>query len=221
VPKIRAATLAEHRQLQRDALLEAARALLTEGGMEALSFPNLARRTGLARSSVYEYFGSRAAVVAELCAVDFPAWAAEVAEAVAAQGSPRDRVEAYVRAQLALAGDPRHRAVAAISAGELDDTARERIRASHGLLVELVVTALADLGHRQPGLTAVLVQGVVEAAVKRLEIGAAEDPVAITESAVALVLQGVTVPTDLPAPPSGSGGSSRACPSPSRASGSR
>ena len=215
--------------MQRDALLEAARALLTEGGMEALSFPNLARRTGLARSSVYEYFGSRAAVVAELCAVDFPAWAAEVAEAVAAHRTPAARVEAYVRAQLALAGDPRHRAVAAIAAGELDDTARERIRASHGLLVDLVVTALADLGHRQPGLTAVLVQGVVESAVKRLEIGAAEDPTAIIESAVALVLQGVTVPTDLPTPTPvpasaaepGSSGSSRACPSPSRASGSR
>ena len=137
MPKIRAATLAEHRQLQRDALLEAARALLAEGGMEALSFPNLARRTGLARSSVYEYFGSRAAVVAELCAVDFPAWAAEIAEAVAAERTPAARVEAYVRAQLALAGDPRHRAVAAISAGELDDTARERIRASHGQLVGL------------------------------------------------------------------------------------
>lgn len=192
MPKIRAATLAEHRRLQRDALLEAARALLSEGGMEALTFPALAARTGLARSSVYEYFRSRAAVVEELCAVDFPAWSAEIVDAVALADTPAGRVEAYVRAQLALAGDPRHRALAAISAGELDDAARERIRASHGQFVALVVSALAELGHDQPGLAASLVQGIVQAAVRRLELGAAEDPAAITDAAVSLVLHGVT-----------------------------
>ena len=66
--------------MQRAALLDAARSLLSEGGTDALTFPALAERTGLARSSVYEYFRSRAAVVEELCAVDFPVWAAEVAE---------------------------------------------------------------------------------------------------------------------------------------------
>ena len=191
MPKIRAATLAEHRQLQRDALLEAARALLAEGGMEALTFPALASRTGLARSSVYEYFRSRAAVVEELCAVDFPAWAAEIVDAVALADTAEQRVAAYVRSQLALAGDPRHRALAAISAGELDDAARERIRASHGQFVGLVVSALAELGHPRPGLTASLVQGIVQAAVKRLELGAAEDAGTITEATVALVLRGV------------------------------
>ncbi|HEY3478988.1 MAG TPA: helix-turn-helix domain-containing protein, partial [Streptomyces sp.] len=48
--------MAEHRTMQRRALLDAARSLLTEGGTEALTFPALAERTGLARSSVYEYF---------------------------------------------------------------------------------------------------------------------------------------------------------------------
>ncbi|WP_037579589.1 TetR/AcrR family transcriptional regulator [Phaeacidiphilus oryzae] len=184
--------MAEHRRLQRDALLEAARELLAEGGMEALTFPALAARTGLARSSVYEYFRSRAGVVEELCAIDFPVWAAEIEGAVDRAADPLQRVEAYVRAQLALAGDPRHRAVVAISAGELDEGARERIRAAHGRLVESVMGALADLGHPRPGLAAALLQGLVEAAVKRLEIGAAEHPDEIVEAAVALALRGVT-----------------------------
>ena len=55
--------------MQRAALLDAARSLLSEGGTDALTFPALAERTGLARSSVYEYFRSRAAVVEELHAV--------------------------------------------------------------------------------------------------------------------------------------------------------
>ncbi|MFE2260930.1 TetR/AcrR family transcriptional regulator [Streptomyces griseosporeus] len=183
--------MAEHRSMQRAALLDAARSLLSEGGTEALTFPALAERTGLARSSVYEYFRSRAAVVEELCEVDFPVWAAEVGAAMAAVDSAEGKVEAYVRKQLELVGDRRHRAVVAISASELDAGAREKIRAAHGGLVAMIVEALADLGHGEPRLAAMLLQGVVDAAVRRLELGAAEEPGVIADAAVAMVLRGV------------------------------
>lgn len=176
--------------MQRAALLDAARSLLSEGGTEALTFPALAERTGLARSSVYEYFRSRAAVVEELCQVDFPVWAAEVGAAMEGAGSAEGRVEAYVRRQLELVGDRRHRAVVAISASELDAGAREKIRAAHGGLVAMIVDALGELGHPEPRLGALLVQGVVDAAVRRIELGAAEDPTVIADAAVALVLRG-------------------------------
>ncbi|MGX1367121.1 AcrR family transcriptional regulator [Streptomyces canus] len=191
MPRIRAASVAEHRSMQRAALLDAARSLLSEGGTEALTFPALAERTGLARSSVYEYFRSRAAVVEELCEVDFPVWAAEVSTAMAAAEGAEAKVEEYVRRQLTLVGDRRHRAVVAISASELDAGAREKIRAAHGGLVALIVEALAEMGHEQPRLAAMLVQGVVDAAVRRLELGAAEEPSVITEAAVSMALRGV------------------------------
>ncbi|MCH0541231.1 TetR/AcrR family transcriptional regulator [Streptomyces sp. MUM 203J] len=177
--------------MQRAALLEAARTLLSEGGTEALTFPALAERTGLARSSVYEYFRSRAAVVEELCAVDFPVWAAEVEDAMARVAAPEAKVEAYVRRQLELVGDRRHRAVVAISAGELDDRAREKIRAAHGGLITMIVQVLADLGQPEPRLAAMLLQGAVDAAVRRIELGAAESPAVIADTAVAIALNGV------------------------------
>ncbi|KJS54425.1 TetR/AcrR family transcriptional regulator [Streptomyces rubellomurinus] len=194
--------MAEHRQLQRAALLDAARTLLTEGGMEALTFPALAARTGLARSSVYEYFRSRAAVVEALCEVDFPLWAAEIEAGMGSCDTAAERIEAYVRGQLALAADPRHRAVVAISALELDEAARERIRAAHGKLVGLVVQALEDLGHERPRLAAALLQGIVEAAVRQVEQTAGgsrpgclvERPEAIADAAVALALHGLDRP---------------------------
>ncbi|MBX9395639.1 TetR/AcrR family transcriptional regulator [Streptomyces sp. TRM72054] len=182
--------MAEHRSMQRAALLDAARSLLSEGGTEALTFPALAERTGLARSSVYEYFRSRAAVVEELCAVDFPVWAAEVETAMAAVDGAEGKVEAYVRAQLALVGDQRHRAVVAISASELDAGAREKIRAAHGGLVAMIVEALRELGHAEPRLAAMLVQGVVDSAVRRIELGV-EEPSVVAEAAVGMVLRGV------------------------------
>ena len=144
--------------MQRAALLDAARSLLSEGGTEALTFPALAERTGLARSSVYEYFRSRASVVEELCQVDFPVWAAEVEAAMAAVERPEDKVEAYVRKQLQLVGDRRHRAVVAISASELDAGAREKIRAAHGGLVAMIVEAIVHDTHEVMPLS-ILMQG--------------------------------------------------------------
>lgn len=175
--------------MQHAALLDAARALLDEGGFAALTFPALAERTGLARSSVYEYFRSRAAVVEELCAVDLPAWVAEVEDAMAAVEDPAGKIAAYVNRQLELVGDRTHRVVVAISTGELDANARERIRAAHGRIVELVVSALADLGHPDPMLVASLVQGMVDSAVRRIECGA--DGVEVTAATLGLVLGGV------------------------------
>lgn len=177
--------------MQRGALLEAARTLLSEGGTDALTFPALAERTGLARSSVYEYFRSRAAVVEELCAVDFPVWATEVEAAMERATTPQAKVEAYVRRQLALVEDRRHRAVVAISASELEAGAREKIRAAHGGLIAMIVKALEDMGHAEPRLTAMLLQGVVDAAVRRIELGAAESPEVVAEAAVSMVLSGV------------------------------
>ena len=75
-------------------------------------------------------------------------------------GTPEGKIEAYVRRQLDLVGDRRHRAVVAISASELDAGAREKIRAAHGGLIAMIVEALGDLGHEQPRLAAMLLQGV-------------------------------------------------------------
>ncbi|TNM27320.1 TetR/AcrR family transcriptional regulator [Streptomyces sedi] len=183
--------MAEHRAMRRDALLEAARVLLVDGGAKALTFAALAERTGLARSSVYEYFPSRAALVAELCANDFPLWAAEVSAAMDAADTPRAKVAAYVRAQLALATDRRHQAVVAVSASELDDATRAEIRAAHGELAELVVSVLREWGHREPATVAGLLRGVVEAAVAAGSGDGSPPPERVAELAVALVLDGV------------------------------
>lgn len=55
----------------------------------------------------------------------------------------------------------------------------------------MIVEALAELGHAQPRLAAMLLQGVVDAAVRRIELGAAEEPTAIVDAAVSMALRGV------------------------------
>lgn len=59
VPKIKAATIEEHRAATIDQLLDAFGALVLEGGYEAVSFADVAARSGLARTAVYNYFPDR------------------------------------------------------------------------------------------------------------------------------------------------------------------
>src|SRR5260370_23584320 len=86
--------------MQRTALLDAARDLLADGGMAALTFAALAERAGLARSSVYEYFKSRADVVEALSVEAFPAAVAHIMVVLLAQPTPARQIPAYVRRQL-------------------------------------------------------------------------------------------------------------------------
>lgn len=101
MPRIDAPTVAEHRERQRRALLDAARELLVETG-EAPRMAEVGRRAGLARSSVYQYFTSSEDLVQGVVADVFPAWAELVRGRVAAAKDPADRVWAYVEANLEL-----------------------------------------------------------------------------------------------------------------------
>jgi AcrR family transcriptional regulator len=59
VPKIRAATIEEHRAATIDQLLDAFGALVLDRGYEAVNFADVASRAGLARTAVYNYFPDR------------------------------------------------------------------------------------------------------------------------------------------------------------------
>src|SRR6266536_1669808 len=103
MPKISAPTVAEHRARQRAALLDAARLVLEEQGYPALTFGALADRTGLARPTVYEYFGSKDDLVVALCEREIGRQAELVRSRLEGASGPRERVAAFVRAQLDLA----------------------------------------------------------------------------------------------------------------------
>jgi AcrR family transcriptional regulator len=174
MPRIEAPTVAEHRVRQEAALVDAAEALLRDGGWNALTFAALGQATGLARSSVYEYFGTRSEIALAICERAFPRWRARTAEAVGAEREPLGQVAAYVRAQLDLVSAGEHRLAQELARAPLDAAARRRIGTLHGSWLDLLDAPLTALGAAQPRRVAGLVQGVVEAATRQLEAAPAE-----------------------------------------------
>jgi AcrR family transcriptional regulator len=190
VPRISEPTLAQHRARQLRTLLDAARALVAEEGIEALSLAALARRVGVSRPGLYEYFRSRDDLVAAIVEEELPRWAALVAGSLAAPDDLAGKVGAYVRAQLEVMTDGRHAAAVALVEHALAEPARERIRDGHAQLLRPLVTALAGGGVPDPELRAELIQGIVDAAAKLAQRRPGESGT-IVRAAVAQAVHGL------------------------------
>jgi AcrR family transcriptional regulator len=177
MPKIEAATVAEHRRNQRGALLAAARELLLRNGADAVTPAALGQAVGLARNSVYKYFGSSRDILGELVEASFRDWAAEIHDAMAAQDDPRAQVGAYIVTTLDLAAAGQHRIAAAVAAADLPEPCRARIGELHRKLTEPLLAALRSRGDVHPEFTAALLQGTLDGAIKLVDSGAPPDDV--------------------------------------------
>ncbi|NEA25724.1 TetR family transcriptional regulator [Actinomadura bangladeshensis] len=164
MPKISEPTVAEHRARQLRNLLDGARALVAEEGIEALSLAALARRVGLSRPSLYEYFRSKDDLVAAVVEEELPRWAALVERALGGADGLDGKVAAYVRCQLEVMTDGRHHAAVALVEHALAEPALERIRAGHAQLLRPLAAALAEGGVPDAEVRAELIQGLVDAA---------------------------------------------------------
>jgi AcrR family transcriptional regulator len=191
MPRIQAASVADHRAQQRAALLDAAYELLAEGNAAEVTFAAIARRTGLARNSVYKYFPNRRELLTEVVRQAAPRWTERIHTALAAAGdAPEERIAAYVTAQLEMVRDGEHR-IARAGADAQDAAAlRAGADAAHRALLEPLVDALRDLGDDAPLRTARLLQGLVNAATAALEAG--DDYSAVTDRTVRLAVAALT-----------------------------
>src|SRR5688572_30544974 len=105
MPRINAETLAEHRAQQRRAILDAAKALLADDTAGAPSLAEVGRRTGLARTSLYQYFTSREDLLDAVIADVFPHWSRRIHEGMGQVETSGEKVAAYVRVHLELVAE--------------------------------------------------------------------------------------------------------------------
>jgi AcrR family transcriptional regulator len=189
MPKINAPSVAEHREQQRQSLLEAALAILVSEGADAVTPAAIGARTGLARSSVYRYFSASEQIIATVVEEAFPAWSDALAGALAEAATPASQVDAYVRETLVQAATGAHRPMAALGAARLPAACRSRIAELHRAAAAPLIAALTELGVPQPQLTAELLGGLMLAGMNAVEHGSALDEV--TERTLALVHRGL------------------------------
>jgi AcrR family transcriptional regulator len=163
---------------------------VAEEGIEALVLAALARRVGLSRPSLCEYFRSKDDLGGAIVEEELPRWASLVEQALAGPSGVTGKVEAYIRTQLEVMTDGRHAAAVALVEHALAEPAREQIRESHAQLLRPLVTALDEANVPEPELRAHLIQGIVDAAAKLFAARPADAEKVIT-AAVTQALHGL------------------------------
>ncbi|MCP3994675.1 MAG: TetR/AcrR family transcriptional regulator [bacterium] len=96
MPKINAATIDEHKEQTRKALLDAAADSFVANGLGATSIGTLADEAGIARTTVYEYFPNKEAVLAALIDERLPPVVDQIVDGLP-DTSPANRLSEILR----------------------------------------------------------------------------------------------------------------------------
>lgn len=171
MPKIEAPTVAEHRAMRRRAVVDNAVELLVTQGPSALTPAAVAKMTGLARTSVYQYFPTSGELLGAAIEQLLVASQVDVDAALAGAGDDLgDRIAAYVRATLETArrGHNPTRLVGV----ELPDACRARLRDLHDQIAKPLRDIVRDSGVADVDTTTALANGVIAGAVALVEHGA-------------------------------------------------
>lgn len=135
MPRIRAASIDEHKTLTRDALLNAARELIDETGTSDISLGEVALAAGVGRTTLYDYFSDRDDVIASLVEDELPIVLKQVIDSVPVTlPIPERLAELASRTVEFVATDRVFGVILHRDAGRMSAAAQERIAASHGEL---------------------------------------------------------------------------------------
>jgi AcrR family transcriptional regulator len=135
VPKIRAASIDEHKELTRRSLLDAAYQVIDEAGTADVPLGEIALAAGVGRTTFYDYFDDRDDVIASLVEDKLPDVIAELIDSIPDDLTIADRLAKLASATVEFVATDRvlgvilHR-----EAGRMGLDAQERIGDSHAQL---------------------------------------------------------------------------------------
>lgn len=137
MPKIRAASIDEHKELTRRSLLDAAFRVIDEAGTAEVPLGEIALAAGVGRTTFYDYFDDRDDVIASLVEEKLPDVISVLIESVPSDLDIADRLARLASATVEFVATDRvfgvilHREV-----GRMSQDAQDRIRHSHAQLAD-------------------------------------------------------------------------------------
>ncbi|MEA5153773.1 TetR/AcrR family transcriptional regulator [Raineyella sp.] len=174
MPKISAATVAEHRAMKERQVIAAAVELLTTEGASAVTPAAVAERAGLARTSVYQYARSGNDLAALAVEEIFLQVNASLTAALDAAGpEPAARLEAIIRTILQGAVDG-HAPDQALDVAALGAAQQERLRQLHQDLVaplSATIAGVAGVGSGDVAMLTAISWGAINGVVPLIEHG--------------------------------------------------
>ena len=170
-PKIQAATVVEQRQMRQRQLIDAALSIALESGAANITVAAVAKRAGLARSSMYEYFSSSADLIADLVIEELALYQKRLAQAVKGTEDPYQHIELWIAEALQYVVDGRHMLIKSLNAAAIPDFRRDEISQGHRNLMTTISAPLQEIGLTDIRGAMSYLQNTIEAASVRIESG--------------------------------------------------
>ena len=189
MPKISAPSIVEHRELRRQQLISAALELALGEGAEAVTVAAVAKKAGLARSSIYEYFASSADLIADLILEELDYYSNRLAVAIVDATDPFEKIEHWIAEGLRYVADGRHMLVKSLNTISTPEFRKEEIAMGHRKMIAPLRQALVETGIKDPAAAAAFLSSVTDAASIRIDAG--NDAELEIQSAVAFALAGL------------------------------
>jgi AcrR family transcriptional regulator len=171
MPKISAPSIVEHRELRRQQLISAALELALGEGAEAVTVAAVAKKAGLARSSIYEYFASSADLIADLILEELDYYSNRLAVAIVDATDPFEKIEHWIAEGLRYVADGRHMLVKSLNTISTPEFRKEEIAMGHRKMIAPLRQALAETGIKDPAAAAAFLSSVTDAASIRIDAG--------------------------------------------------
>ena len=189
MPKIQAPTVALHRELRRQQLIDAAMELALANGAESITVAAVAAKAGLARSSIYEYFASSADLVADLVLEELEYYTERLTQAISGATDPFTRIELWITESLLYVADGRHMLVKSLNTINTPTSRKDEILMGHRRMMAPLQDSLIEAGISNVRAAAALLASVTDAASLRIDAG--NDAELEIQSAVAFALAGL------------------------------
>ena len=170
-PKIQAATVVEQRQMRQRQLIDAALAIALESGAANITVAAVAKRAGLARSSMYEYFSSSADLIADLVIEELALYQKRLAHAVRDTEDPYEYIELWIAEALQYVVDGRHMLIKSLNSATIPEFRRDEISQGHRNLMTTISAPLQEIGLTDIRGAMSYLQNTIEAASVRIESG--------------------------------------------------
>ncbi|HEX6468190.1 MAG TPA: helix-turn-helix domain-containing protein [Streptosporangiaceae bacterium] len=154
MPRLWDETIEAHRHQVRDAILDAAAALVLEHGRRAVTMSQIAERAGIGRATLYKYFTDIDAILHAWHARQIIGHLQQLADVRDRAGDPGQRLEAVLRTYALLVHRTRgHHDVELVTFLHQDQHLADARRKLHDLVRGLIADA-AEAGHVRADIVA-------------------------------------------------------------------
>jgi len=170
-PKIAEATIGEQRAMRQKQIIDAAMSLALESGAPSVTVTAVAKRAGISRSLVYEYFSSSADLIADLVLEELHYYKERLTTAVYGVEDPYVYIELWIAEALQYVADGRHLLVKSLNSVAAPDFRKDEIAQGHRNMMATIINPLKMIEVEDLGLAISYLQSAIDVAAKRIDAG--------------------------------------------------